>query len=149
MAELGSEPSQHRVRVPWFRARLFWPPAARCCSAPRTEDSQNLAVYFRQVTLTNWVKMSDAWWAVKGSAGCLHGNEGPKEVSFSLCPAHSCRTVDCSMIEMPLSTSGLLVLAAPDGCPQGSLQLSINIKPSISKGGPDDAQVCGSRVILP
>lgn len=59
------------------------------------------------------------------------------------------RAFDCSITEMPLSTSGLLVLAAPDGCPQGSLQLSINIKPAISKGAPDDAQVCGSRVILP
>lgn len=49
----------------------------------------------------------------------------------------------------PLPTSGLLALAAPDGCPQGSLQLSINIKPSISKGGPHNTQVCGSGAILP
>lgn len=54
-----------------------------------------------------------------------------------LSPLHSaCSIIDCSITEMPLTTSGLLVLAAPDGCPQGSLQLSINIKPSISKGGP-------------
>ena len=50
---------------------------------------------------------------------------------------------------MPLSTSGLLVLAAPDGCPQGSLQLNVNINPATSKGAPDDAQVCGSGATLP
>lgn len=50
---------------------------------------------------------------------------------------------------MPLSASGLLVLAALDGCPQGSLQLNVNIKPTTSKGGPDDAQVCGSGATLP
>lgn len=50
---------------------------------------------------------------------------------------------------MPLSSSGLLVLAVPDGCPQGSLQLNININPTISKGGAYDAQVCGSEAILP
>lgn len=67
-----------------------------------------------------------------------------------LSPLHTaCRIIDCSITQMPLSTSGLLVLAAPDGFPQGSLQLSINIKHAISKGGPDDAQVCGSGVILP
>lgn len=59
------------------------------------------------------------------------------------------RLGDGSTTEMPLSTSRLLVLEAPDGCPQGSLQLSINIKPVISKEGPDDAQVCGSGAILP
>lgn len=65
-------------------------------------------------------------------------------------PLHkACRFSDGSTTEMPLSTSRLLVLEAPDGCPQGSLQLSINIKPVISKEGPDDAQVCGSGAILP
>lgn len=51
------------------------------------EDSQNLALFLRQVTLTNWVKMSNAWRAVKGSVECLGGNNGPKEVSFSLSTA--------------------------------------------------------------
>lgn len=50
---------------------------------------------------------------------------------------------------MPLSSLGLLVLAAPDGCPQGSLQLNININPTTSGGAADEAQVCGSGAILP
>lgn len=67
-----------------------------------------------------------------------------------LSPLHTdCRIPDGGITEMPLSTSGLLVLAALDGCPQGSLQLNVNINPATSKGGPDDAQVCGSGAALP
>lgn len=80
--------------------------------------------------------------------GCLGGDDELKEVSIFLFHAHYLQD-DCGIPEMPLSPSGPLVLAAPDGCPQGSLQLSINTKPAISKGGPDDAQVCGSGAILP
>lgn len=115
--------------------QALWPPATLCLLICRTEPSQDLALVSKAIILTNWVKMSRAQKAGKGSVGCLGGDDEPKEVSFSLLRAHYLQD-DCGIPEMPLSTSGLLVLAAPDGCPQGSLQLSINIKPTISKGVP-------------
>lgn len=107
-----------------------------------------MALFYFKAANTNGVKMSSAQKAGKGRVGCLGGNDEPEEVSFSLFSALYLQD-DCGVTGVSLSTSGLLVLGAPDGCPQGSLQLSINIKPTISKGGPDDAQVCGSRAISP
>lgn len=78
--------------------------------------------------------MSSGQKARKGPVGCLGSDDEPKEICFSLFRAYYLQD-DCGIPEMPLFTSGLLVRAAPDGCPQGSLQLSINIKPAISKGG--------------
>lgn len=80
-----------------------------------------------------FAEMSVASRAVRGSSGCVGGHYEPEEVSFPLSPAF--KIPAGGITEMPLSTSGLLVLAAPDGCPQGSLQLNINIKPPPLRGG--------------
>lgn len=116
---------------------LGWGPDSSTlgCLRYRIEHLQSLALLYFKAGNTNEVKMSSAQKARKGRVGYLGGNYEPKDVSFPLFSTHSPQD-DCGITGMPLSTSGLLVLRAPDGCPQGSLQLSINMKPGISKGVP-------------